>query len=292
MESTPLFYSYKPEHITIDFLLSEINNKTLNQKMVGAILNAIEGVGQPPAHPRQHAWSNYGYPTDLRSAYLNRPRHSVYFDYDDQDLATLSVLTSKAGILALEKLKEGGGRAVVFMPRPEMLKITMLELENGEPAKSGNNHKKFMLKNITLVIDSADRNHVIFQTDYPTENYPESVTKQLLQGNTVVDVRNAPNLYYLDQTGRQFQTPRLAPGEELVLLPTKKSGNDTPNKQKERDSKKLSNAKSTDFLYISSNLSKTSSDLILLNGMKVLFDQPVPVYPVNLKRKDEVHRGR
>lgn len=32
-----------------------------------------------------------------------------------------------------------------------------------------------------------------------------------------------------------------------------------------------------------------SSEPILLNGMKVIFDQPVSVYPVNLESKEEAH---
>ncbi len=41
-----------------------------------------------------------------------------------------------------------------------------------------------------------------------------------------------------------------------------------------------------------SSVTAMSNEPFFLNGMKVLFDQSVPVCPVNLKRKDEVHRGR
>jgi hypothetical protein len=55
----------------------------------------------------------------------------------------------------------------------------------------------------------------------------------------------------------------------------------------------LSKIKSVLSSYFNSGVNYAlSSESIVLNGMKVIFDQSVPVYPVNLKRKDEVHCGR
>lgn len=61
-----------------------------------------------------------------------------------------------------------------------------------------------------------------------------------------------------------------------------------------RDSSILTNPATTQSIFPSHTFGFTyalSNEPVLLNGMKVIFDQPVGVYPVNLKSKDEAHRN-
>jgi hypothetical protein len=58
--------------------------------------------------------------------------------------------------------------------------------------------------------------------------------------------------------------------------------------------KKLKNPKSENFSIFPVDLgfsNSLSNEPILLNGMKVIFDQPVGVYPVNLESKEEARRN-
>lgn len=241
-------------------LLNNINQNTFTVADANTLLNECEGLGHPPAHPRQHVFSSdTGYPLPLEEMYVQRPKHSMFFQEKHQNKATHSILTSNCAKWALETLlnKGVGSRVAIYIPCPANADIEMIELSKGQPGK------KFKPQNITLILDHLAGGVINIQTDYPTEEWPPSITKNLLSGRSLFTVKGVNKLYYIEDN-RRFEIDPAA--QQLVQYSKHKS---------------IFPSLESGFNYA------LSDEPILLNGMKVIFDQPAPVYPVNLKRKDK-----
>jgi hypothetical protein len=263
-----------PNQVTsIAYILNLIQTKNFTKEIAAQLLDACEGVGNPPAHPRQHvfATNSKGFPMPLAPQYERRLRHSMFQTKDDQNEVTYYILNSLYGKKILENLQNNGvgWRIVIFAPCGS-LKLSMIELEKGEFKG-----RKFQPQNFTLVLDHLQGGDIRIQTDYPTEEVPQIVTQNLVKNLWVFQVKRIQEqhgqYYYLDLQGRVYKLNPLPGGQQLVPYTKSKS-------------------LSTGFPITQTGLNYAlSNEPIFLNGMKVIFDQPVGVYPVTLEPKDKEH---
>jgi hypothetical protein len=260
----------------IEELLRQINNGEFSPSAAGALLDAWEEKivrllrrsKVVLAHPRQHVYSSdAGYPMPLDDKYRRRNRHSMFLQAKHQNLATYHALKSTAGKRALEELRDKGQgtRAIIFIPRPNNADIEMIELENGEAGEP------FKPLSITLVLDNYDGHYICPQTDYPTADEPQIIRDKLLQNVQVLSLAKdeTREILYVGDDGRWFEIDEEQRDHRLVPF--------------------HKNIVEEDILFSGSKqfgLSNVAaSPVVLLNGMRVIFDQSSAVYPVNLESK-------